>query len=257
MPKYHKERKTTKMEKNILLQVAMEIECQEILKQLRNIEEININNYKYYKGTIHDYPIIISLSKVGLINASASLTLAIREFNPTIIINTGIAGATDRKLHIGDIILGLECLNINSYRTPILKEGEGSNPQNWELLTFLSGEEDRIIKEKADETLISLAKEINTNKYGQIYTGTIGSGDVWNREIDRIISLNEKHHILCEDMESIATYTIANQQNIPVISIKMISDNSITGEEYNRQMGKYLEKYIVEYLTKIIKKQEF
>lgn len=245
------------MERSILLQVAMEIECQEILKQLQSVEEININNYTYYKGTINKYPIIISLSKVGLINASASLMLAIKEFNPSIIINTGIAGATDKKLHIGDIVLGLECLNINSYRTPILKEGEGSNPQNWELLTFLSGEEDRIIKEKANETLISLAKEITTNQYGKIYTGTIGSGDAWNREIDRIISLNEKYNILCEDMESIATYTIANQQNIPVISIKMISDNSITGEEYNRQVGKYLEKYIIEYLKKIIKKQEY
>lgn len=245
------------MERSILLQVAMEIECQEILKQLQSVEEININNYTYYKGTINNYPIIISLSKVGLINASASLMLAIKEFNPSIIINTGIAGATDKKLHIGDIVLGLDCLNINSYRTPILKEGEGSNPQNWELLTFLSGEEDRIIKEKANETLISLAKEITTNQYGKIYIGTIGSGDAWNREIDRIISLNEKYNILCEDMESIATYTIANQQNIPVISIKMISDNSITGEEYNRQVGKYLEKYIIEYLKKIIKKQEY
>lgn len=243
------------MEKTILLQVAMEIECQEILTKLQNIQEININNYKYYKGTFNKFPIIISLSKVGLINASASLILGIKEFNPTIIINTGIAGATSKKLHIGDIVLGLECLNINSYRTPIAKEGEGSNPQNWELLTFLSGEEDRIIKEQADKTLISLAKEINTNKFGKIYEGTIGSGDAWNREVDRILYLNQKYNILCEDMESIATYTIANQQNIPVISIKMISDNSLTGEEYNRQVGKNLEEYIIEYLTKIIKKQ--
>ena len=143
-------------------------------------------------------------------------------------------------------------ININSYRTPNLKRGEGSNPANWELLTFLSGEQDRLIEEKASQDLIAVAKKINNSKYGNIYIGKIGSGDVWNREIERILYLNRNYDILCEDMESIATYTIANSQNIPVISIKMISDNSLIGEEYNREVGKYLEDFILKYITKII-----
>lgn len=241
-------------EKPILIQVAMEIECQEILKNINNLEEQEINNYKFYKGTINEYPIIISLSKVGLIHTSSSLTIAIKEFNPKIIINTGIAGATDENLQVGDIVIGKKIININSYRTPNLKIGEGSNPNNWELLTFLSGETDRFIEEEATQNLIDIAKTISTNKYRKIYLGTIGSGDVWNREIDRILYLNQKYNILCEDMESIATYTIANLQNIPVISIKMISDNSLTGEEYNREIGKNLEDYIIEYLNQIVTK---
>ena len=243
------------MEKRpILLQVAMEIECQEILKNLNNLEELEINNYKFYKGTINNYPIIISLSKVGLIQASASLTIAIKEFNPQIIINTGIAGATDKTMHIGDVVIGESCININSYRTTKLAEGQGSNPKDWELLTFLSGETDRFIEEKANISLIELAKTIPNNN-GKIHVGRIGSGDVWNNEYDRITYLNQKYHILCEDMEAIATYTIANQQHINVISIKMISDNALIGEEYNREVGKAIEQYIINYLEKIIKQQ--
>ena len=238
--------------KPILVQVAMEIECQEILKKLDNLEELEIDNYKFYKGIVNNYPVIISLSKVGLIHASASLMVAIKEFTPKYIINTGIAGATAKEMHIGDLVIGESCININSYRTANLKMGEGSNPNNWELLTFLSGETDRFIEEKATSKLIELAKKIKINEHGKIYIGRIGSGDVWNREIDRILYLNEIYHILCEDMESIATYTIANHQNIPVISIKMISDNSITGEEYNREVGKLLESYIIDYLNQLI-----
>lgn len=244
-------------EKPILLQVAMEVECQEILKNIDNLDELDINNYKFYKGFINEHPIIISLSKVGLIHASSSFTIAIKEFNPKIIVNTGIAGATDKELHIGDIVIGNSVININSYRTPNLKIGEGSNPNNWELLTFLSGETDRLVEEQGNSKLIELAREISANNYGKIYIGKIGSGDVWNREIDRILYLNKKYHILCEDMESIATYTIANLQDIPVISIKMISDNSITGEEYNREVGKQLEKYIIEYLNKVTKEDKY
>lgn len=238
--------------KPILIQVAMEIECQEILKKINNLEKIQINNYTFYKGTINSYPIIVSLSKVGLIHTSSSLTIAIKEFEPKIIINTGIAGATSKDVHIGDIIIGKNIININSYRTNPLKKGEGSRPNEWELLTFISGETDRLIIENANQELIDITTKINDNQYGKIYYGRIGSGDVWNREIDRILYLNETYQILCEDMESIATYTIANQQNIPVISIKMISDNSITNEEYNREVGKNLESYIYKYLIEII-----
>lgn len=236
----------------ILIQGAMEIECQEILKQIDNIEEIEIQTYKFFKGTIKNYPIVVSLSKVGLIQASASLTIAVNNFQPTGIINLGIVGATDKQMHIGDIVIGENCININSYRTNSLKENEGSNPNNWDLLTFLSGEEDRLIKQKANSELVELTKKITINQYGKIYYGTIGSGDVWNKEVDRILYLNKNYHILCEDMESIATYTLANQWNIPVISIKMISDNSLTGEEYNREIGKNLQSYIAIYLNELI-----
>ena len=188
---------------------------------------------------------------MGLIHASSSLTIAIKEFNPKIIINTGIAGATDPKMHIGDIVIGKKCLNINSYRTAKLKKDEGSDPTKWELLTFLSGEKDRIIYEYSDEWLLELTQKVIAADF-KIYYGTIGSGDVWNNEYDRIIYLNKNYQILCEDMESIATYTISNQQKIPVISIKMISDNSLTGEEYNREVGKYLQDYMYNYLKEII-----
>ena len=64
--------------KPILIQFAMEVESQELLKKIDNLEELEINNYKFYKGNINNYPIVISLSKVGLIHTSSSLTIAIK-----------------------------------------------------------------------------------------------------------------------------------------------------------------------------------
>ncbi len=241
-------------EKIILIQCAMEIECSKILDALRNKKKINIQGYKYYEGTLHNHKIIISLSKVGLIHASASLSLATEKYKPDIIVNIGIAGATDKNLHVGDVVIGESIININSYRTPYKKEKQGSNPNEWELLTFLSGEEDRLIEEKTDKDLLSITKEILENK--KITIGRIGSGDAWNREVDRIIYLNKEYNILCEDMESIASYTIANQNNIPIIAIKMISDNILTGEEYKREVGIKLQKVIIEYLEELLKRYQ-
>lgn len=235
----------------ILIQVAMKVECQELLNQMNNIIKKEIQGYQIYEGTIYNYPIIIILSKVGLIQTSIALTLAITNYQPIAIINMGIAGATAKELHTKDVIIGTSCININSYRTKSRKENEGCNPNEWELLTFLSGEEDRLIEQKSNSNLIELTKQIDQSDYN-IYYGKIGSGDVWNQEIDRLIHLNKKYNILCEDMEAIAAYTIGNQWNIPVISIKMISDNSLIGEEYNRNVGLEIQKYILKYLEKLI-----
>ena len=238
----------------ILIQCAMEVEAEKIINKLENKKELTIQGYKYYEGTLNKRKTIISLSKVGLIHASASLSLAIDKYHPNIILNIGISGATDKKLHTKDIVITESVININSYRTPYKKEKEGSNPNEWELLTFLSGETDRLIEEKTDKNLLAITKEILKDE--KITIGKIGSGDAWNREIDRIIYLNKEYNILCEDMESIATYTIANQNNIPVIAIKMISDNILTGEEYKREVGIELQKVIIKYLEELLKRYQ-
>lgn len=240
--------------KPILIQIAMEVEAKPLLNKINNLEELEIKEYKYFKGNINNYPIVISISKVGLIHSSSSLTIACQKFNPIAIINTGLAGAKTKEIHTKDIIIGESCININSYKTPYLKEGEGSNPNNWELITFLDNEKDRLIEEKAASKLIEIAKNIEDNTIKNIYYGKIGSGDVWNNEHDRLLYLNKKYKILCEDMESIATYILANQWNIPVISIKIISDNSLTGELYDRNIGEYIEKYLIRYLNYLIEK---
>ena len=235
----------------ILVVVAMEVEAKVLLEQMSNIKEKNKYGYTFYEGNIEDKNIVILLSGVGLINASSALTTAIIEYNPKTIINYGIAGAMSKDIHTKDIIIATTVSNINSYRTPELKEKEGSNPNNWELLTFLSGETDRYIEYDSNEHLLELTKKIEYLN-GNIVYGKIGSGDAWNREVDRILYLNEKYDIICEDMESVAIYRIANKYNIPVISIKIISDNSLIGEEYNRNVGEYLQDYIYNYLKRML-----
>lgn len=235
----------------ILVVVAMEVEAKVLLEQMSNIKEKNKYGYTFYEGNIEDKNIVILLSGVGLINASSALTTAIIEYNPKTIINYGIAGAMSKDIHTKDIIIATTVSNINSYRTPELKEKEGSNPNNWELLTFLSGETDRYIEYDSNEHLLELTKKIEYLN-GNIVYGKIGSGDAWNREVDRILHLNQKYGIICEDMESVAIYRIANKYNIPVISIKIISDNSLIGEGYNRNVGEYLQDYIYNYLKRML-----
>ena len=42
------------MERPILIQVAMKIECEELLKKIENIKEKEIKGYKFYEGIINN-----------------------------------------------------------------------------------------------------------------------------------------------------------------------------------------------------------
>ena len=241
--------------KKILVVVAMEVEAKVLLEKLDNYVMREKLGFTFYEGKIDGVEIIVLLSGVGIINASSGMMVAMMEYKPDIVINYGIAGAMSKDIHTRDVVIGTCVSNINSYRTDELKEGEGSIPNTWELMTFLSGEKDRYIEYESSNYLLNFVKDINYFNGNVIY-GKIGSGDCWNREVDRILYLNKKYDILVEDMESIAVYTVCSKYKIPVISIKIISDNSLIGELYDREVGSYLQSFIYEYLWRLIKKQE-
>lgn len=65
---------------------------------------------------------------------------------------------------------------------------------------------------------------------GKLLRGKLGSGDLFSRETDRIDLLHTQFGELCEDMESAAVYKVCQTFHVPVIGIRIISNNEITGK---------------------------
>lgn len=79
-----------------------------------------------------------------------------------------------------------------------------------------------------------------------------GSGDAWNKEIDRILCLKEKCKVLSGDMESIGVYTVANKMNVPVLGIRVMSDNELLNESYERDTAIEAQRIALEVVKKYI-----
>lgn len=69
-------------------------------------------------------------------------------------------------------------------------------------------------------------------KTKKFFIGSIGSGDIWNKNKKKIEFLNKKYGIICEEMECVSIYKVSNLYDIPVISIKGISNNEVLEEKY-------------------------
>ncbi len=207
----------------IIIQGAMDMEVEELLKLVDIKKEEDINGFKFYIGRINEYPIIISQTQVGVINASMATLIAIQKYNPIAIINQGIAGSHVDYIHRNDIVIGEKGVNINSFITGIKNKDEGSNPFEWQFDT-------RSIEIDAANSLIKVAKNMENVQFNLFY-GILGGGDIFDREVDRIKWIHEKKNTLCEDNESIAVYTICDRLNVKCIGFRTITNNEVTQKE--------------------------
>lgn len=227
----------------VLIQGAMDIEVECLIKELQEAEKKTIAGYEFWIGYINNLKIIVSKTLIGTVNATIATTIGITTFEPDIVINQGIAGAHRESIHTGDIIVGEKCANINSYSMPKKVKGEGSNSLEWEP--------DKRAKEvkKANEELTDLLYNfLKDNSVNPVYKGTLGSGDAFNREVDRINWISSKFNSLCEDMESVGVYSVCSQFSIPCIGIRIISNNELTGEKLDKEQATKLEEIIINFL---------
>lgn len=221
------------MEKDsiILIQGALEEELEYFLSVLSDREEKIIAGYEFYLGKFGTQKVILSKTLVGTLHSTMATTIGLLTFHPNIVINQGIAGAHSIDLHIGDIVIGESCVNINSYKMPLKGKGKGSNPFEWEMNKRAKEVKfaDRLLVEKIEENL-SLKKN-------KVYRGILGSGDVFNRKYDRITWIQNTFHNLSEDMESIGCYSVCNRFSVPCIGIRIISNNELLQEEIDKSVA--------------------
>lgn len=233
----------------ILIQGAMQVETDIFIENLKETEKTILNGYEFYKGKINDVPVVISRTKVGMVNSSVATILGMNTFNPRCVINQGVAGGHASCVHKGDIVLGEFVSNMNSYKTLGLKKGEGSRPETWKLMSYNEGNDIEKEKIKADSQLLdkmwNFFKENNIN----VHKGTIVSGDGWNKEYDRIAWYVAELNSFAEDMETYPVYKICIDNRIPVLGVRMISNSEINEECYERGLGKILQENIIKMIS--------
>lgn len=161
------------MEKPILVISAMEdVELEYLKAKLKNVKIEKNKVCTFYEGEMIGKSVVLCSSDVGIINSASSITLGIEKYAPKAIINQGTAGGYGDDVHKGDIVVGTEIINITSLESKSKKKGEGTNLEDYELTTFIYGEKNHLITQKASEELIQKLKNI---KRKNIHFGIIGS----------------------------------------------------------------------------------
>lgn len=192
---------------------ALDEEILYYLKELKEPKKHNIGRFYFYSGKLDGKDIVIVKSGAGKVNAAVCAQIVIGRFNPTVVIFTGVAGALDPSLEIGDIIISKDSLHHDMDATK-LGFKLGQIPFS-DFYLF-----------DADEKLLELAMSTTKDLGLKARPGRLLSGDIFVTDTNMTKKLRQSFQGDCIDMESAAVAQTCVLNEIPHITIRSISDRA-------------------------------
>jgi len=237
----------------VVVQGAMDVEVQRLVGSLENAKEEKVRGWTFWRGTVDGYPVIVSKTLKGMSNAAAATALAAQLYHPAAIINQGTSGGHQPDLHVYDIVLGAQAVNLGSFKTGYRPRGKGSALAEWVPLDLNrtegsageNPEAHRMRRFSGDEGLLAAARSVTgTYQKGRVVEGVIGSADVWNSEIDRIDRFREQYGTAVEEMETASAAQIAALFDVPFLGIRVLSNNITNDGKYDARTGDACQGYV-------------
>lgn len=193
--------------------VAMEEEIKHLIEAITCYQVIEIANQTFYDGTIDGIAVTIVQSGIGKVNATIATTLLIQQFGVKAVINTGSAGAIQKDLEIGELVIAKE-LTYHDVNNEVFGYTYGQIPQMPERYT-------------ADLELNKKIKEAAVDQLWKVHNGLIVTGDSFVGSSDAIIKIKEHFpSALVTEMEGAAVAQTCNQFNVPYAVVRAVSDTA-------------------------------
>lgn len=187
----------------------------ELMKEEMDIKsETKIASITFYSGTMGNHKIVLCKSGVGKVNAALTTQILIDHFQTEKIIFTGVAGALDPSLNVGDIVISTSALQHDIDASPLgFKRGE--IPMFEHTSDF-----------PADVSLIELATKASEQLNIQVIKGRVLSGDQFIASQELVQELQDTFAGACVEMEGSAVAQVAMLNDIPYVIIRSISDKA-------------------------------
>ena len=199
---------------------AMEEEIENIKPHIDIISTKNIVGLDFYMGKMGGNNVVLVRSGIGKVNAAVCSQVLIDLYAVDYIINVGVAGAINKELKIGDVVIATDTMH-HDMDTTYFGDEIGIIPR-MEESSF-----------KADDELINIALQASKDTIeNNIYTGRIVSGDQFLCDIEKKNKIWSHFKAYCVDMESAAIGQTCYLNKIPFSIIRSISDNSDENNEY-------------------------
>lgn len=204
----------------------------EEMAPLRNnaeVRELYSNKIVRIQQTVEEKPILLVQTGIGKVNAALATTLVIEKFAPEAIINIGSAGGFAANVHLGDIVVGTDCLHSDADAT---------------CFGYVPGQVPKMPPAyPADEKLLAIAHSLaDKDEFsGLVRFGTIITADSFMSDPElakQLITTFPQAH--AADMEGAAVAQAAYVMGTPCLNLRSISD--IAGDDAANSFDNNLEQ---------------
>lgn len=191
-----------------------------LLPLLSNPSSESHDGLEFYTGTIGSNQVIAMQCGIAKVNAAIGTVTLINHYAPSLIINSGVAGGTDKSVNVMDIVVGSRVAYHDVWCGPESTYGAVQGlPLYYE----------------ADKHALQLVSDDKTVKKGLIV-----SGDQFVDSIEQVKII--KSHFpdaLAVDMESGAIAQVCELRNVPFMSMRVISDSPGASHDNTKQYNDF------------------
>ncbi len=226
---------------------AMPEEIEPLLEKVDDIIRIDYANNTYYKAKYKGKDIVIAYSKIGCAFSTLTATILIEHFKCNKLLFSGVAGAINDTLNIGDLI----------YATKLCKH-------DLDLTAF--GHEPGFVPEGKvfiypDNELIELAKLVANQKSIKLQGGVIATGDQFIHSNEKKEWIKNTFKADALEMEGYSVALVCDALNIPFFILRAISDSadmeaSFDFDEFLEKSAKESADFILSMIEKLDEKSE-
>jgi len=193
---------------------AMQEEIDMLLASMEERQTDSQVGFDYDRGLMQGRSVVVCKSGVGKVNAAVCTQVLIDRYKVDTVIFTGVAGALDPELNIGDIVISRSCMQ-HDMDVSALGFARGAIPYQ-EVSDFPS-----------DERLIRLAEQAGERVFpGRCRVGKVLSGDQFIADRERVKDLHTAFAGSCVEMEGASVAQVCHMNGIPHVVIRSMSDKA-------------------------------
>jgi len=221
---------------------AMREELEPILEKVEIKEVIEYARNKFYLAKFKGLDLVLAYSKIGKVNAATTATVLVEKFGAKKILFSGVAGAIDKDLKIGDLIIATK-----------------TTQHDIDLTVF--GYEPGYIPEskvyfECSEDLNNIARKVSEKLGIKLKEGIVASGDQFIHSKEKKEFIAKTFNANAIEMEGGAVGCVAWTLNIPFFMLRSISDTAEEGagvdfDEFLEESSKISARFLIEMLKEI------
>jgi len=226
----------------IAIMGAMPEEVAPLLEKVENIKKTEYASNTYYEATYKGKELVIAYSKIGKVFSTLTASTLLEKFECTTLLFSGVAGAINPELHIGDLIIA-DKLCQHDLDITIFGHAHGFVPEG---AVFV----------ETDEALRTIAKEVAAKNSLKVIEGTIATGDQFVASSERKAFIESTFKADALEMEGASVAVVCNALNVPFFILRAISDtaNDDAGMDFDEFMvgsAKISANFILDMVEKI------
>lgn len=193
---------------------AMNEEIELLVAHMTNISETVKAGITFREGTYFGKDVVVCRTGVGKVNAAVTTQILIDQFGVEAVIFTGVAGALDPELQIGDLVISTECVQ-HDMDVTALGFPRGVIPYA-----------DNSVY-PADRKLVELAVASGEKLFaGKVKQGRVLSGDQFIASREVVASLYQELNGVCVEMEGSSVAQVCAMNGIPYVVLRSMSDKA-------------------------------